>query len=355
MLAPLACGVVLLVSGWAKRGDATGTRLAFAALRVPRPFDSPSVVAALPYVELGLGVAVLLCWGTLLAVVALVVTLLFVAYAVLVARALASGDQVECHCFGSLGDDRVTAATLARNLVLVVLAVLAVALGAGGSGLAVALADLEGADLWWPLLAVLVALAAVLVVRRAPAEAPADDGVVDYLRQPIPVGVLEREDGTLVPLRRLAARRPQLLLFLSTTCVTCDVVADWVPGWAERLGPVEIVDVFTVPLADLSPRLRPVGATPYRDPDSQVTDLFTDARPTAVLLGADGMLAGGPVVGAREIQQFVEDIVAELDAATVPEPATVHGHDHDHDHGHEHVHVHFQDEPAAPAPGADQA
>ncbi len=66
--------------------------------------------------------ALLLTWGWLLAVVGAVATALFVVYTVLVARVLRTGDSVECHCFGSLGGDRVTSATLARNLVLVALA-----------------------------------------------------------------------------------------------------------------------------------------------------------------------------------------------------------------------------------------
>ena len=66
-----------------------------------------------------------------------------------------------------------------------------------------------------------------------------------------------------------------------------------------------------------------------------------------MLFGADGMLAGGPVAGVREIQAFVEDIVAELEAAPAEVlcPRTSHDHgprEHDHGHGHEHVHEHDQ-------------
>ena len=122
------------VSGWTKVGDVTGMRLAFVAMRVPSALSRPVVVRALPYAELALGLALLLTWGWLLAVVGAVATALFVAYTVLVARVLQTGDSVECHCFGSLGGDRVTPATLARNLVLVALAALATAFGAGGSG-----------------------------------------------------------------------------------------------------------------------------------------------------------------------------------------------------------------------------
>ena len=225
------------VSGWAKMGDVTGMRLAFVAMGVPAALSRPIVVRALPYAELALGLALLLTWGWLLAAVGALTTALFVVYAVLVARVLREGDSVECNCFGSLGGDRVTSATLARNIVLVALAAIATAFGAGGSGVIPALGDLEGAEWWWPVMTGLVVLAAVLVVRPGPAaETPVDDED-DYLRQPIPMGVLETEDGRCVQLRHLAAQRPQLLVFLSVGCGSCHVLADLLPGIAERLGP----------------------------------------------------------------------------------------------------------------------
>ena len=36
------------------------------------------------------------------------------------------------------------------------------------------------------------------------------------------------------------------------------------------------------------------------------------ATPSAVLLGADGMLAGGPVVGSYAVPDFVEQVKREL-------------------------------------------
>ena len=165
VLAPVATAVVLLVSGWSKVGDVTGLRLAFVAMRVPAALSRVAVVRSLPYVELTLGLALLLTWGWLLAVVGAMVTVLFLAYTLLVARVLRAGDTVECQCFGSLGDDRVTSVTLARNVVLVVLAALATAFGVGGSGVVPAVGDLDGAEWWWPVMTALVVLAAVLVVR----------------------------------------------------------------------------------------------------------------------------------------------------------------------------------------------
>jgi len=339
LLAPLACATTLGLSGWTKVGDTTGNRLAFVAMGVPAALSRPALVRTLPYAELALAAALVLTWGWALALVGAVATVLFLAYAALVVRVLRSGDSVRCNCFGSLGGDRVDAATLARNLVLVALAALATALGLGGSGVGPALGDLDATEWWWPVLTALVVLAAVLVVRPGSAAVADDSEQAEYLRQPIPIGVLVDRDGRRVQLRDLAARRPQLLVFMSVSCGSCHVLADLLPSLAERLGPVEVVTVFSDQLDALPEAWAAPGVTPYHDPDKAVTDLFTNLRPTAVLLGADGLLAGGPVIGVREIEGFVDDIAAELEDApglpVAPEP-----HVHDHDHGLEHDHDH---------------
>ena len=52
LLAPLACAVVLLLSGVAKYGDQEATRAAFVALRVPKALSSTTVVRLLPVAEI---------------------------------------------------------------------------------------------------------------------------------------------------------------------------------------------------------------------------------------------------------------------------------------------------------------
>ena len=43
--------------------------------------------------------------------------------------------------------------------------------------------------------------------------------------------------------------------------------------------------------------------------------MIVAGSPVAVLLGADGLLAGGPVHGVAEIEQFVADIAEQLGEA----------------------------------------
>ena len=355
VLAPLACAVVLLVSGVAKMGDPTAARDAFASMGVPQALRSP-LVEALPYAELTLGVLLLATWSWLLAVVGAVATALFAAYWVLVLRVLRRGEPVDCGCFGALADDRVSGTTLARNSVLVVLGALATSFGAAGSGVLPAVRDFRSTDWWWLVLSVAVAATAVLVVGlRRPDEAVGED-LLDYERVLTPFALLEDETGDRTTLRQLAATRPQLLFFLSSSCWACETVAEQIPAWTTRLGPVEISTVFTESLADLPPAVRPGGVPAWFDVERGATETFAaTGRPAAVLLGADGALAGGPVAGPVDVAAFVEEIVAELAAGPAApmllEPGQVDdpgnddpgnddpGHDHERDHGHRHEHA----------------
>lgn len=324
VLAPLACGAVLVVSGVAKARDTDGTRAAMISVGLPPRLSSTATATALCAVELALGALVLVTWGWVLAVVAAAVTALFAAYWLVVGRVLRRGEDVECHCFGSLGSDRVTSATLLRNTVLVLLALLAVGFGVDGHGVPVVLDDLGGAGWAWLAMTVLVGAAAVLIV--APGREPHagvpdvehDTGgdpeeQLDYERSDIPFAILADADGRQVTLRTLAQRQAQLLVFLSVGCGACTVILEKLSGWSRQLEPVQVQAVYTSYLADVPEHYRVNGVTSWHDVEGGATAAFChNGRPVAVLLGADGQLAGGPVLGREAIGSFVEDILAEL-------------------------------------------
>jgi hypothetical protein len=142
-----------------------------------------------------------------------------------------------------------------------------------------------------------------------------DGELLDYVRDPIPFALLRDADDTQTTLRELAAERPQLLLLLSSTCGACHDVAALVPGWLPRLGPVEVQTIFTEPLDYLPPEVTPEGTHVWYDVESGATQAFAAGRPAAVLLGADGLLAGGPVAGTAAITTFVEDVIGEIESA----------------------------------------
>lgn len=113
--ARVVVGLVLLAAGALKARD-QGWPTDAARFGLPRP-----AAVVLPWVEVVVGALLVAQFGgrwTAAAALALLV-----AFTVAVASKVASGDAVPCACFGSFGHAPVSTRTLARNLVLIALAV----------------------------------------------------------------------------------------------------------------------------------------------------------------------------------------------------------------------------------------
>lgn len=321
VVAHLLVAAVLLTSGLAKVVRPGDANQAFETLGVPAPLRHPAVVRLHPWAEIALGLAVLVLPHPASVVASVLALGLLLAYLVLVWRVVARGEQASCQCFGSLGADEVTVRTVVRNAVLVAVAGLAVADAAAGGSVPDHLAGL-GAEGWgWVAAAAVTGLVAVLVVgsgASAPAEEPAE---LDYLRLPIPDVPVRHTDGTEQSLRDLADGRAQLLLFLSPGCGPCVTVSNELPAYAARLPELD-VRVVTGLTAEFVAEHTPAWQ-PYllQEPDNAVSRVFgVTGRPMGILLGGDGLLAGGPVRGPQEIAAFVDDIEAELQAVRPVEP-----------------------------------
>lgn len=321
LVVALTLAVVLLTSGVAKLRDPVATRDAFDALRVPRVVPRDAAATALPWAEVGLGVLLLAAPSGWLVPVAAAVLLLMLAYTAVIARALGFEEPVTCSCFGSIGRHDVDRTTLARNVLLTALsAVLAWSALAGGSTPGV-VGDLDAAA-WWALAATAAAAAVAVLVTGGAGASPSrvpEEELLDYERQPIPYGVLALPGGGTATLAELAATQARLLVVLNPGCGPCVRTAERLDAWAARLAPaVGVLAVYPdVSSATTAPQHAPELSA--SEPDLNVRRLFSAATPAAVLLGADGFLAGGPVDGEDVIAEFVEDVLAAL--AEQPDPA----------------------------------
>jgi thiol-disulfide isomerase/thioredoxin len=319
LLPVITCAAVLLLSGIAKLRDPATVDTAFSSLGVPRALDTRMVRRLLPWVEIALGAWLLLATGPALVVVALVTFALFVAYLVLVVRAVRQPEPVDCGCFGALGDSEVTTVTVWRNAALVLSAALAVLAGVRGTGVLPALVDDTGV-VAWVAAAALTAAVAVLVAYRPPSatsetgqpsEALTDaDG--EYVRDPIPDAQVLTEDGKLVFLADEARRAAHLLVFLSPGCGPCDRLGPLVPGWSEELAPVVVKAVVAGQPVVVEAWLTYLQGHAWCDPFGITRKAFTAGNPSAVLLGADGLIAGGPVHGEEDVLSFITDVRDQL-------------------------------------------
>lgn len=370
--APILLSLTLLFSGLAKLGARQGTEDAMTSLRIPLRSFHRSVASVLPVVEIVLALAVWIPFVPLQVMASVVIALLMLTYLVIIARALSWEETVECSCFGTLASPTVSRTTLVRNIVLSVLGVLGVI--AAGSGLMTHILVRQPLALMGLgtvlILAVLVTALAIGGTTpeddetahaadgsRSPRDAlsaagaqpvsdaqsadsaqsaggaaasarftdsddvdglPEEDELLDYERDRIPAGVLQRSDGSLMTLRQLASHRAALLVFVSEGCGPCERVLDQMPRWIEDLSPfLQVKAVLSRPVDQLRERTTGrVGEHALHDVQFSAREaLGGRGAPSAVLLGADGLLAGGPVSGGSTVIEFVDEIWDQLQQA----------------------------------------
>lgn len=316
LLPLLTCAAVLVVSGVAKLRDPQSLDRAVESLRVPAPFDAVAVRRAVPWLEVALGLWLLVATGVAHLVVATAVLLLFATYLGLVVRAERGPAPAECGCFGELGDARVTRVTVARTALLVLAAVLTVVGAFRGAAFLPAAVAGAGMWLWLAATALVVAVAVLVTWRPAPGDAPPPpDADGEYERRSIPDAQVLTEDGRLVLVGEEAKRAARLLVFLSPGCGPCQRIAPLVPAWAADLGPVAVHAVLLGPPAVLAAHPELAGHS-WFDPHRVARRSLAPGAPSAVLLGTDGLLAGGPVTGEVAILEFVEEVRAHLHQGT---------------------------------------
>lgn len=342
--------VTLAVSGLAKVKDCRSTATAIFNLKIDHwlPVRVRTVAKVLPWAELFLALALFVVPGLVQIFAALCALLLFSIYWVVIARAVMSGNTASCNCFGSGSDAPISRWTLARNtaLVLAAIVVLAAALSSGQSPLLLLLglnleqwlwllgAALASATLWFIYRAETVTPLASQSASHTPGvtgshEAGASRGASpytnaevaeealeeDYVRLPIPFGQLTEYKGARVNLRQLASSQARVLLWVSPTCGPCADVIARIGQWTDKLS--GMVGVHPVVYSEeLAEKLEiPQNVTIFVDDNSTAQYNFGGGTPMAVALGADGLMAGGPVFGKGAVIDFMNDLLVEFDLA----------------------------------------
>lgn len=320
-LPALLLAAVLIVSGIAKLrrpDDLSG----WADMGVPAPLRRAWMLRLHPWAEIAVGI-VLAAFGGLPGEIAAVAALaLMVAYLVMVVRVLRAGSDASCACFGA--PRRVTRVTAVRNgwYVLLALAAAATAWTAPPISGAVAVTG------WAGMLGLAAAgITVALTMWQAPADpatseaSASGDDLLDYLRSPTPAVPLLRADGEQVNLRELTSTQPLLLLAVRAGCGSCEQVLASVPQWRALLPGVPI-RLLLREEPDSSTATETADPQSLHDPHHYAYDsLGIRTTPSAVLLGADGMLAGGPVAGTAAITEFISDVYESLHGERPPSQA----------------------------------
>lgn len=307
---PVVMAAVIAVGAISKLRSREESASAFNQLRLHPLLRSKLVVRGLPWLELVLALLLILLPRPASIIAAGGALTLMAIYTIVVARALTFDAPVICACFGKLGMGLITWRTVTRNLLLV---------GVAAGGLVWSIQSPTGvtdavlnapARVWgWLLVVALVALITALIVGGrdlAPLQQVGSDPNEEYLPVPIPMAYLETPEGSRVTLRELAQQRARLLLFIDPTCSACDAVERELITRESRLAPVSVERVTQRHQEDLADVLV--------DPGGSVMRLLeVNTIPGAVLLGTDGLLAGGPVTGFLQVRDFIHNMASELE------------------------------------------
>lgn len=324
LLATLTLAGVLVLSGVAKARDRHRAAAGFRALGLPEwtvRLPGPELLA---WTEVALALALVGGSGPLLLAAAGAAVLLCAAYLVVIVRAVRAPEPVRCACFGRVLDQPVSGWTVARNALLLGCAGLTLYAASAGWSLPAGLGRADPGD--WGAFGGAVLAVAVVGCLLAPgatarAEGPSDtvpgrptgspgpasahtgDGSAGPAGpQPIPAGVLLDEHGGRLTPAVWSAQGARLLLFLSPGCAPCRRVRDSVPAWRDLLGPG--IDVQVV--LEVAPSATAAEPGTLGDPGGELAAALSCVRtPSAVLLGRDGLLAGGPVAGEAAVADLV--------------------------------------------------
>jgi uncharacterized membrane protein YphA (DoxX/SURF4 family)/peroxiredoxin len=302
LIGRILLAVVFATAGVAKLLDLEGSRKALTEFGVTERL-APAAAVALPLAELAIAVGLLPVasarWATLAAIV------LLLGFVLGIANALRHDRAPDCHCFGQLHSAPAGGATLARNLVLALLAGLIVWQGPG-----------QAFGSWMAAVAVVVPAGAIAVALSTRAARRQKREREKFLREhsgvplgsPAPAFELAGVCNGGRSLDSLRAEgKPVVLMFTDPACCPCAELYPHVSRWQQSLKHELTIAVLSTGAAQAN---RPL-CTRYGIEEVLLADneLFADYRipgtPAAVIVAPDGSVAGGTASGREMIEQLI--------------------------------------------------
>lgn len=338
VLARIALGFVLVLSGLAKAFDRAGAVRAAGAMGVPDRLAG-IVGRGLPVAEIA--VAALLVAGVTAWWGALAAALLLVAFTATLAANLARGKRPPCNCFGQLSDKAISWGTVARNAGLLALAGFVLVARAPDEQIGVlrwveaktAVGQLP--DVVSLLGAVVFAQSLVIAwlvgqVRGGAAGTPRTaEGGTAGAAPPVglPIGSaappfeLESVAGGRVALADLtAAGRPVLIVFMDPSCASCNGMVPEVGEWQRDHDAAMTVAVVSTGGRDRN--LEKVNAhrltNVLLDDTGEIGRSFAfEGTPGAVVVDSDGRIASPIASGTPAIRALVARTAGKIEPPAV--------------------------------------
>ncbi|WP_328407927.1 peroxiredoxin family protein [Nocardia sp. NBC_00403] len=309
----LAVSAVFGLSAVGKLMDRAAMRKSAAEFGVPIQW-APVVAWGLPMLEAVIAVAVLPPWTAVAA--AVLATLVLAVFTGAVIRLLVRGRRPACSCFGSLSDAPIGAWTVARNGVLVALAVL---VGWGSLAYPQVPGGLPADNaVGLGVVAVLATLLVWMFGEVRGLQRRVDEQALSTLgAEGLPVGAVAPEfelfdvdDGRTTLESLLVHGRRVLLVFVHPNCELCAALARELPRWHSRTA--EALTIVVVGNGDAAEQaewaqeqgLDGIAALVQRGNEAALR-YRVRGTPSAVLVDAEGHI-GAPVArGAMAVRELI--------------------------------------------------
>lgn len=313
LICRVALAVIFVVSGVAKLLDRDGTRQAVAGSGLPAGLV-PAVALLLAPAELV--VAALLVFDRFAAAGLVLSLLLLLAFTATVAASLLAGRRPACRCFGRIGSAEISPRTLARNVSLALLAVVALA----GHG-----TDLRST---WAVVAGLGLAVAIIGAEAAAGHRPrtrSDQRSEQAFAVGLPSGGPDRAPNFRLPSLSgadvslsvlLAAQRPLMLVYLSPGCGPCGQLRPLVQRWHTLYGERVSFAVLANGTMDSNRAAYVDAHVPVLlDDGDTLTALGLTSPASAVLIDAQGRFASPVAAGPRVVRQLLASVLDGRDDA----------------------------------------
>ena len=333
LAARFAIAVVFATAGIAKLRDAKGTMEMLRAFGVPI-LAQPMLGRCLPVIELVLALALLPSVSAQLSGGA--AALLLTTFTGFIAAQLALGRHPDCRCFGAASATPIDTRTLARNIVLLAVALFIAMRPAEDSpalqwasknaiGLAIgSIAFAFAATQTFLMFQIIHQQGRILIrlgeVQALPASTNAER--IAKSRGGLPVGTpapafelptLAGNRATLADL--LEAGEPLLLVFLHPSCGPCSELLPDVARWQSnlRIGPrVIIISSGKLESNRVALAAHP-GESVLLQNEYEVSEMFRAyGTPTAVLISANGQIASPVVAGAEAVRALHKEALSHV-------------------------------------------
>lgn len=323
-VAAWCAGTVLVVSGALKVGRAEAFRAGLTALGLPGLLArGPLFARSFPFAEIALGLAIVATPAPVHRSPLLAAALVYAVFLVVAVRASRAPEPVDCECFGGLGEARMTGRTVARNALLLALA-LAGLVGEGAPAALLAGPDAAGsvAAVAASVLASALAAVTLVLVRDRRNERVAETAPTAPAAPSVDGLELLTHSGERIALAEFAAP-PTHLVFFSPACIACHELVARFRWWPNGLREgEEIVPVFLGrPEAFAAHEVfAPLLEHALYDPERTVAAaLGRSSTPGHVFLDAEHPTGDGWTTGWFEIEGRVlrPDFLADVRAGII--------------------------------------